>query len=152
MKKIITFIFLIYFPLLFSQSSSATQILSISYDPQSINEITISGSSINMIIKKKSEITKDESTILSWETSERRKKITVASNLVNSKYILNIEAKNITGGISTGKVLISTYEQDIITNINDVEGMCNIEYLAQVTKNNKKGKDLHFIFFTLTDS
>ena len=94
----------------------------------------------------------DQSTSLSWATNQSLKKITIASNLINQNFSLLAQASNITGGISTGKVPISTFEQDLIIDIDNSEGICDIQFTAIAKKDAQKGQEVHLITYTLTDS
>ncbi|MBM3498782.1 MAG: hypothetical protein FJX74_08935 [Armatimonadetes bacterium] len=122
------------------------------------NSIVVVGGDITLIVNPLSPPTVNQTCDVMWFCNgQGNRKITVRSSLVNPRYSLTVEARNITGngqnpGIAAGVVpLRDGVDRDFITRIRSSLGAADLRYSASATWAAGLGTDVHTVTYTLAD-
>jgi hypothetical protein len=100
--------------------------------------------------------TSSQSTTLSWGANTSTAKIAVKTSLAVQKYVLQVQAINISGvpsssGIVAPVVTLSTTNKDFLTGIGLKRGTCTLLYTGTALASKGIGTDSHTITFTITN-
>ena len=123
------------------------------------NSIVVVGGDITLFVNPLSPTPQvNEACDVTWLCNgPGNKKITVRSSLVNPRYSLTVEARNIQGngqslGIAAGPVpLRGGVDRDFITRIRSSLGQADLRYEASATWAAGIGTDVHVVTYTLAD-
>jgi hypothetical protein len=108
-------------------------------------------SSANAVAGQDQMILTDQTSVLTWGTnSSTLNKITVSTDLASPKYLLQLEAVNLTAGGSTGIVTLSTTPTTLVTTIARSMGSCSLLYTVTALASQGMGTDSHTITFSIT--
>jgi len=123
------------------------------------NSIVVLGGDITLIVNplNPTPTTNQSCDVLWFCNGQGNRRITVRSSLVNPRYALTVEARNITGngqnpGIPAGVVpLRDGVDRDFITRIRSSLGSADLLYSASATWAAGMGTDVHTVTYTLAD-
>ena len=131
--------------------STASQDITIT--AESINEVSLSKTTLNLTITPppdslvEEEVT-DSSTTLSYSTNNTNQKITVAiDELLPTGLTLMVEATS-TGGVSSGPVALDTSANNLITDLSNISD--SGETVTYILKANKFAEPINAKTFTVT--
>ena len=89
---------------------------------------------------------------LKWKTDLSPKKITVSTGLTSANSGLQVEAVDCVGGITTGRIPLVVSDQDFVTSISNLTGMCILKYSIDNRVNKNSNARVHTVFYTITDT
>lgn len=125
------------------------------------NKIDISQKSLTLVINQASlesgapvEVVNEDG-MLVWITNGDNKKVTVASNNPSPRFLLKMQALNITGGSGTPSpeaVLNDNTTKDLVGGISKSFGKCKIHLVASAKVTDGIGSETYTITFTITGS
>lgn len=123
------------------------------------NRIDISQKSLTLVINQASLESGapveavNEDGILIWLTNGDNKKVTVASNNPSPRFLVKMQALDITGGSGVAAaeaILNDNTTKDLITGISRSFGRSKVHLVASATVNNGVGTETYTITYTIT--
>jgi hypothetical protein len=125
------------------------------------NRIDISQKSLTLVINQASlengapvEVVNEDG-ILIWITNGENKKVTVASNNPSPRFLLKMQALNISGGSgvpASEAVLNDNTTKDLVGGISKSFGKCKIHLAASAKVSDGVGSETYTITYTITGS
>ncbi len=135
---------------------TATNIITVDVQPITVIQVSSSilnftFSAANAVAGQDQMILTDQTSTLSWGTnSSVLNKITVSTSLAAPKYLLQVQAINLTAGGPAGNVTVATTPKDFVTTIARSMGTCTLLYTVTALASQGMGTDSHTITFTIT--
>ena len=143
----------------FGQESSISQTLTLQVFET--NRIDISQRAVMMVINQASLETGspveavNEDGSLTWITNGDNKKITVASNNAAPRFLVKMQALDITGstGVAAPEIRLNdNTTKDLVMGVTRSSGKCKIRFTASSKVSDGIGTDTHVITYTITGS
>jgi hypothetical protein len=141
----------------FSQTASTSQTLTLQVFET--NSIDVSQRALTMVINQASLETGspieavNEDGNLFWLTNGENKKITVASNNASPRFLVKVNALDITGstGIAAPEVTLNDNTiKDLVVGVTRSWGKCKIRFVASAKISDGIGTETHAITYTIT--
>jgi hypothetical protein len=140
-----------------AQDASTTQTLTLQVTET--NRIDVSQRSLTMVINQASletgnpvEATDDNGNLI-WITNGENKKITVASNNAAPRFLVKVQALDITGstGVAAPEITLKDNTvQDLVMGVTRSWGKCKIRFMASAKVSDGVGTETHLITYTIT--
>ncbi len=140
-----------------AQESSTTQTLTLQVNET--NRIDVSQRSLTMVINQASletgapvEAVSDDGNLI-WITNGDNKKITVATNNVSPRFLVKIQALDITGssGVASPEITLKdNTTRDLVMGVSRSWGKCKLRFVASAKVSDGIGTDTHLITYTIT--
>lgn len=141
----------------FAQDASTTQTLTLQV--AETNRIDVSQRSLTMVINQASletgnpvEATNDDGNLI-WITNGENKKITVATNNASPRFLVRVQALDITGstGVAAPEITLKdNTTRDLVMGITRCWGKCKIRFMASAKISDGVGTETHIITYTIT--
>ncbi len=93
--------------------------------------------------------------LLSWATNGDNKKLTVTSDRQSSRFLLKMEAQNITNNAGTATpeiVLVDNQPHDLVVGVSKKTGRCTLRVTASTTLGAGVGTESYILTYTITNS
>jgi hypothetical protein len=140
-----------------AQDASTTQTLTLQVTET--NRIDVSQRSLTMVINQASletgnpvEATDDNGNLI-WITNGENKKITVATNNAAPRFLVKVQALDITGstGVAAPEITLKDNTvQDLVMGVTRSWGKCKIRFMASAKVSDGVGTETHLITYTIT--
>lgn len=143
----------------FGQEASASQTLTLNVFET--NKIDVSQKALNLVINQASletgspiEAVNEDGNLI-WLTNGENKKITVVSNNASPRFLVKVNALDITGssGVAAPEVTMNDNTvKDLVVGVTRSWGKCKIRFVASATVADGTGTESHVITYTITGS
>lgn len=148
---------LLSFASAFGQDANTTQTLTLQVFET--NKIDISQRALTLVINQASletgspvqAVNEDENLV--WMTNGENKKITAASNNASPRFLVKMQALDITGssGVASPEIVLNDNNtKDLILGVTRSAGKCKIRFVASAKVTDGIGTETHVITYTIT--
>lgn len=140
-----------------AQKSVASQVVTLRV--MELSKVDLIGGPLNLQVNKinesafQPEPATDARTKLLWTSNGENRKITVASNVTSSRFLLRIEAEGVTEGSgipANGVTLANQDPHDLILSVRRSAGSCRLKFTAQANSEQGIGTESHLLTYTIT--
>ena len=153
--KVSFFILLAFQGVLAQNAATQTVMLQV----RELNKIDLVGGALTLQIKNVGQDANsldpavDASTKLLWTTNGDSRKIDVASDATSGKFVLRIQAQQISPGAGTAEpevTLSDNAPHDLILGVQRTAGSCTVRFTARSSAEQGTGSESHLITYTIT--
>ncbi|MGB2868906.1 MAG: hypothetical protein WBD36_10670 [Bacteroidota bacterium] len=150
------FVLFLFNTSLLSQASQARQVLTLQV--LELNKIDLSaGKRLRLTIDELSSQTAvlSTSTKLVWTSNGESRKITVATNSTQPRYLLRVEPENVSVGsgvAASGVSFSDNSTHDLIVGVSKSAGSCTLKFMGIADVAEGPGTESHLITYTITGS
>jgi len=127
---------------------SAHQHLRIEVVP--VHELGLDGGDVHLTVDGFSRVrATGDPAALRWATPEASHKVVVASDSLDARFRLLVDADAVRGGVGAGEVTLSPVAQDLVHGVSS--GGATLRYSALAMPGDGVGADVHRVTYTLMD-
>ena len=156
MRRPTLVVMLLFLSPLFALAQYGSDLHTVTVTVAQISQLQVNGGALSLTIDgsgvaagQDQMTTSDQTSSLGWGTNGGSMKITAETNVAAPLFALKLLAVNPTAGTAAAEITLSTLASDLVLNVGQSLGSCELRYTGVALASQGTGSDTHTITFTI---